>query len=97
MDLVKAGFLFLRQSVSKLGGPLLLGKKRLSDEPESGARCGKQSITLGVIFYTFPALHCPIVQCSSALTDGTGLSSSGSCPVDWQVGVQANTDLLCQY
>ena len=39
VDLVKAGFLFLRHCVFDLGGPLFTWQKTLPDEPESEASC----------------------------------------------------------
>ena len=40
VDLVKAGFLFLRHCVFELGGPLFTWQKTLPGEPESVASCG---------------------------------------------------------
>ena len=39
VDLVKAGFLFLRHCVFELGGPLFTWQKTLPGEPESVASC----------------------------------------------------------
>ena len=39
MDLVKAGFLFLRHFVFEFGGPLCTWQKRIPDNPKSVASC----------------------------------------------------------
>ena len=59
MDLVKAGFLFLRHCVFELGGPLCTWQKRLSDNPKSVASCDLDILYYYVIVYQeFVPYHC---------------------------------------